>query len=172
MNPGKPFQKSAAPLPPGMQVKAPTRDLRGQRFGRLVALEVVGKTKRNSLLWACLCDCGETLSRASAGLRKSKGISSCGCYLREAAKERLSNENTWNKGATYTIKAEFKTKKAWATALLRQRGNICEKCGWSAARCDAHHKIPKACGGKHTVENGIVLCPNCHRIEHEQGRGD
>ncbi|WP_408509611.1 HNH endonuclease signature motif containing protein [Paraburkholderia sediminicola] len=45
-------------------------------------------------------------------------------------------------------------------------------CGWDKAGCDSHHRIPKAQGGAHTIENGMVLCPNCHRIEHEQGRGD
>lgn len=169
---GKPYQPSAAALPSGMRVKAPTRDIAGQRFGRLTALHVTGKNKQNSLVWACRCDCGNAIDRASSGLRKAKGISSCGCYLKEVSKERLRNEKTWSKGTTYTLKDEFKNKKAWATAVIRERGNACEKCGWCAARCDVHHRVPKAVGGKNTIANGIVLCPNCHRIEHEQGRGD
>ncbi|NCQ35041.1 HNH endonuclease [bacterium] len=44
-------------------------------------------------------------------------------------------------------------------------------CGWDKARCDAHHREPKAKGGKHTIQNGMVLCPNCHRIAHEAGGG-
>lgn len=28
----------------------------------------------------------------------------------------------------------------------------------------------RAEGGQHTWSNAIVLCPNCHRVEHEHGR--
>lgn len=40
------------------------------------------------------------------------------------------------------------------------------------ARCDVHHRVPKAHGGLHTLANAVVLCPNCHRIEHEAGNAD
>lgn len=166
----KPEQASAATLPEGMRVKAPTRDIVGHRFGRLVAMDVVGKTASNSLLWRCICDCGETVTRSSAGLRKTKGVSSCGCYLKERNKEHLRQIGTWNKGTTYALKpdgAEYLNKKAWAAAVIRVRGNACERCGWNAARCDVHHKLPRSQGGRNTIENGAVLCPNCHRVEHE-----
>jgi site-specific DNA-cytosine methylase len=97
----KPFQESAAKLPEGMRVKAATRDIAGERFGRLVAQHVVGKSKRNSLVWLCKCDCGQAVERTSAGLRKSKGVSSCGCYLKEFSKEWLASVEPWNKGKSY-----------------------------------------------------------------------
>lgn len=168
---GKPYQHSAAALPEGMRVKAPTRDIAGHRFGRLVALRVVGKSKANSLVWLCLCDCGASVERSSASLNKSKGVSSCGCYLKEASKERLSSATPWNKGKTYSTKDishEYANKKAWAAAVLRAKGNSCESCGWSEARCDVHHIAPKSIGGKNVIANGIVLCPNCHRVTHEK----
>ena len=102
----KPYQQSAAALPDGMRVKAPTRDIAGQRFGRLVAHEVVGKSKANSLIWLCNCDCGATVERTSASLKKSKGVSSCGCYLKEVSKERLASSTPWNKGKTYATKKD------------------------------------------------------------------
>ena len=34
-------------------------DLAGQRFGRLVTIEVVGKDKYYDKLWRCMCDCGK-----------------------------------------------------------------------------------------------------------------
>lgn len=168
----KPFQESAAALPHGMRVKASTRNIAGMRFGRLLVLNVVGKNKQNSLMWLCQCDCGKMIERSSASLRKAKGICSCGCYLKEFSRERLKQATTWNVGTSYTIKSEFKSKQAWAKAVIREHGAGCEKCGWSEARCDVHHKIPVSVGGKHTIENGIVLCPNCHRVEHESGRDD
>ena len=169
-NTGKPYQESEAKLPKGMSVKAPTRNIEGYRFGRLVALKVVGKSKQNSLIWQCVCDCGNLVNRTSAGLRKSKGISSCGCYLRETSKERLASMTPWNKGKSYSIKKDgekFANKKAWAEAVIRKKGNVCEQCGWDKARCDVHHILPISEGGEHTINNGVVLCPNCHRILHQ-----
>ena len=56
-------------------------------------------------------------------------------------------------------------------AVLRIKGNKCERCGWAEARCDVHHITPRAEGGKNFVSNGVVLCPNCHRVAHEQSGG-
>ena len=163
---------SRARLPDGMAVKASTRNIAGHRFGRLVAIEVVGKTSTNSLIWRCDCDCGGSANRSSASLRKSKGVSSCGCYLREKSKEHLSQKVPWNKGKTYATKPEgavYSNKKAWSSAVIRLRGSACEICGWSEARCDVHHKVARSSGGQNTIENGVVLCPNCHRVAHERG---
>lgn len=60
----------------------------------------------------------------------------------------------------------FGTRHAWANAVRRAKGSACERCGWNEARCDVHHKQPKARGGLHTIANGEILCPNCHRKEH------
>jgi hypothetical protein len=39
----------------------------------------------------------------------------------------------------------------------------CEKCGWSESSCDRHRIDPSK---GYFRENVIVLCPNCHRVEH------
>jgi hypothetical protein len=56
-------------------------DLSGQRFGKLVALKDVGRTKSGGVLWNCLCDCGKTHVVAQGNLH-SGGIKSCGCAER------------------------------------------------------------------------------------------
>lgn len=59
-----------------------TKDLTGQRFGKLVALKIVGKTDKNNKKWLCKCDCGnEVVVRQGclhAGITKS-----CGCMRKE-----------------------------------------------------------------------------------------
>jgi len=45
-------------------------------------------------------------------------------------------------------------------------GNKCMECGWDKGQCEAHHKILKSRGGKSTINNAIVLCPNCHSLKH------
>lgn len=47
-----------------------------------------------------------------------------------------------------------------------QRGNKCEMCGWDKGNCDVHHIKPKSKGGTDDISNLIVLCPNCHRLQH------
>lgn len=50
----------------------------GQRFGKLVVIECVGKDKNNSYLWKCKCDCGQyTITRSSRLV--GGNTKSCGC---------------------------------------------------------------------------------------------
>lgn len=44
---------------------------------------------------------------------------------------------------------------------------VCEKCGWKEAPCDRHKKDKTL---PYYPENVIVLCPNCHRVEHYENR--
>jgi hypothetical protein len=54
-------------------------DITGQRFGRLVAVERIGSSSRGRSLWLFQCDCGTTVERETANLRRSKNPS-CGCF--------------------------------------------------------------------------------------------
>ena len=57
------------------------KDISGQRFGKLIAIKVVGS--KNGAVWLCKCDCGaETLS-TSGGL-KTGHKASCGAHRIEA----------------------------------------------------------------------------------------
>ena len=63
------------------------RDISGERFGKLTALEPSGeRSARGGVLWLCRCDCGKEalveLSRLISGSRKS-----CGCLGRPALKD-------------------------------------------------------------------------------------
>lgn len=62
---------------------SPRKDLVGQRFGRLLVVKEEGRTKRKSVLWGCLCDCGNYTIVISGSLQ-SGATTSCGCYGREA----------------------------------------------------------------------------------------
>lgn len=60
--------------------------------------------------------------------------------------------------------SEYASRGAWSLALRKVFPDGCMRCGWNEGSCDVHHIIPRAEGGKMTLENGIVLCPNCHRL--------
>lgn len=61
-------------------------DLTGQRFGRLLALEDVGRDKKQSVLWMCTCDCGNKITVNADSLR-SGNTKSCGCYHKIRTRE-------------------------------------------------------------------------------------
>ena len=148
------------------------KDISGQRFGRLVALKPYGVTRDNHIAWECVCDCQTVTIVSSASLRKGKkGTRSCGCLRSETSQH--THRGGWNKGQTYAVwdgvSRAYKTKHGWAKAVRRSQGNVCIVCGWDKARCDVHHIISQSQGGLNTLDNGQVLCPNCHRILHERG---
>jgi len=53
-------------------------DLRGRRFGSLVAEEPTVQRVNRNIVWSCRCDCGKTIVASSDSLRNG-AIESCGC---------------------------------------------------------------------------------------------
>lgn len=62
-------------------------DLTGQRFGRLVALSDVGRNRSGSVLWRCVCDCGQEVIVRGAELRNG-AYKSCGCLRADTTSVR------------------------------------------------------------------------------------
>ena len=59
-------------------------DLRGRRFGRLVALEIASRSPSR---WLCHCDCGKEHVVVATLLKNGK-CRSCGCLRREVSAAR------------------------------------------------------------------------------------
>lgn len=79
----------------------PKLELAGKRFGRLVAIEDVGRNEGSGVLWRCRCDCGgENIVEASQLV--SGSVRSCGCLGRELAAERLKHFSRKTHGESYT----------------------------------------------------------------------
>ena len=64
----------------------PTKDITGERFGRLTAIRESYKRNRVSY-WLCECDCGESCTVRKPSLLNGN-TRSCGCLLKEAVSER------------------------------------------------------------------------------------
>ena len=64
-------------------------DLTGQRFGRLTAVRPTEERSGRSVVWECVCDCGNT-AFVAAGRLKSGDTKSCGCVKR-VTEEYLKN---------------------------------------------------------------------------------
>lgn len=73
------------------QIKKHFKDITNQRFGRLVVLEKTDKrTSNRSIIWKCLCDCGNICEISQDSL--NRGTQSCGCLQREKVKQNRINK--------------------------------------------------------------------------------
>lgn len=64
-------------------------DISGQRFGRLTVSEMTDQRRKSSVMWRCLCDCGNIVIAASGDLRTGH-TRSCGCLKLEILKARVT----------------------------------------------------------------------------------
>jgi hypothetical protein len=62
-------------------------NLTGQKFGGLIVLEDVGRTKQGSVVWKCLCECGNT-TNVTTGHLQNGATQSCGCLRRAITSQR------------------------------------------------------------------------------------
>lgn len=62
------------------------KDITNVKFGRLTALYSTEKRSGSSVVWHCICDCGQECDVSIANL--GKYVFSCGCYRKECAKEK------------------------------------------------------------------------------------
>lgn len=61
-----------------MKLHGNTKDLTGQRFGKLVVLYPTEKRQSRSVVWHCICDCGNEVDISSKNLTYGSS-QSCGC---------------------------------------------------------------------------------------------
>lgn len=64
-------------------------DITGERYGKLIALEPTEKRLGGSVIWKCLCDCGNTTYVSINNLRGSKPVRSCGCGVRSIGESKI-----------------------------------------------------------------------------------
>lgn len=64
-------------------------DLKDKEFGNLKVIKKTDKKDSNgSIIWHCLCKCGNYTDVSANNLKKGRVVS-CGCFAREKAKENL-----------------------------------------------------------------------------------
>jgi hypothetical protein len=86
------------------------KDWVGLRFGRLVVTHISHKNAKGVQYFAAKCDCGNTTT-ASGGNLSSKQVTSCGCYQKQIASERMRKYEVLSKqDRTYTSWLEMKKR--------------------------------------------------------------
>lgn len=103
-----------------------TRDITGQRFGKLVALRPTEQRVCGQVVWECRCDCGEITFVASGNLRRGN-TRSCGCLHSQVVSEASRNDLQGKRFGRLTVIAA--TEK-------RQNGSVVWQC-----RCDCGNSV-------------------------------
>jgi hypothetical protein len=86
-----------------------TLDIRGQRFGRLVAVETTRKGKRGDLAWRCLCDCGGETVVVASRLKRGE-TRSCTCLQKTHNLKHGHARDTAKKTPEYTAWTHMKDR--------------------------------------------------------------
>lgn len=133
------------------------KELSGQRFGKLVAIEPLEKRNAHgSVVWRCKCDCGNESNVSAANLGKKGGTRSCGCSHTLPPGEAAFNALL--KNYTYSAKRRgltFELTKAQFRELTKQR---CHYCGQEPSR---EHGDPGL--------NGTYTCNGLDRKDNIEG---
>lgn len=87
-------------------------DLTGQRFGRLVAQEYVGRVNNNTM-WKCICDCGNEVVVNAHSLKDGITLSSI-----SSSRKINKNNSTGVRGVTFDRK-----RNKWVAQITFQRKN-------------------------------------------------
>lgn len=91
------------------------KDISGRRFGRLTAVKPVGRKDR-SILWLCLCDCGNTVNATTEQLQ-SGDRKSCGCLEKESRQAVMKAKHF-----DHTNIAKIASRKPYANSKTGVRG--------------------------------------------------
>lgn len=54
--------------------------------------------------------------------------------------------------------------------ILERADLGCAICNWKESSCDVHHIIPRSKGGTDDLTNLILICPNDHRLIHNNNK--
>lgn len=142
------------------------KDLTGQRFGRLVAVEkadwyVTPRSGRRKEMWRCLCDCGQETTVQRTNLTFGL-VASCGC----AGKNQLSRPASVRYSA---VRSGAKVRGlAFELALEKFTEMTARPCRYCKQARGSHRGIDRVDNALGYVEgNCVPCCWVCNRAKAE-----
>lgn len=130
-------------------------DISGQRFDRLIALEIAKDKSYNNdshAIWKCLCDCGN-ITYVPINHLKSGATKSCGCLAHDLAIDDLTGQ----KFGKLTVLKQVSRPENVATI---------SRAYW-LCRCDCGSEIIVRSSALKDINNGIQSC-GCIKSKGEQ----
>lgn len=117
-------------------------DLTGLKINKLKVIKCIGVDKRNSQIWECICDCGETTIGITYEI-KSGHKKSCGCYQKEQTSKAKSIDVSGQRFGKLTVIKRIGANKFSESffsclcdcgnninvPLSRLKGGITKSCG-------------------------------------------
>jgi len=156
-----------------------TRNLIGEKFGRLLVTGKCEKRKHRQVQWECTCDCGKGLIIVTAQLTTGK-TQSCGCLRDEKTSARFRKHgHAGSKEYSAQVSAKRRAMQrelggsftvAEIKELFALQEGRCIYCESELSQVGFHrdHMTPLVRGGSNEITNIQLLCPNCNRRKHDK----
>lgn len=145
--------------------KSRRSDLSGQVFGELTAIEIdeAKSLKHDRIHWKCVCSCGKHVSVAVSNLT---GGDATTCGNRKIHYSGRNNGN-WKGGVTPELLSARTSSdyNAWRDEVYKKDWYTCQCCGSSHGIIKHAHHLKNFSENKemrYDINNGILLCDNCH----------
>ncbi len=89
-------------------------------------------------------------------------------YMRKSRPTRCSSCKRVTKRGSKSASSILELSKRTISKLMKRAKFSCSMCGWNKTSLDLHHIVYRSIGGGDKHQNLIALCPNCHRMAHEE----
>lgn len=109
-----------------MKGKAGIKDISGEKFNRLTAIESTGTKTSGGYIWKCLCDCGN-YTEVPIGALGYGSVQSCGCAK---ATHGMTKTPAW---------------RAWDSMVTRLKDEKCKEWYWDVS-ADPNWLLPNGQG--------------------------
>ncbi len=147
------------------------KDLKGKRFGKLVALEFAGVIKRE-VYWTCECDCGKLKNVRTGSLRR-RLFKTCGCeQYQKGKKHHLWNHNL-SKNDRQLLKNGrniFPENTKFRNEVFKRDNYTCQVTGKKGSRNICAHHLESWHANKDLrfeIFNGITILQSVHKLFHK-----
>lgn len=112
----------------------------GKKFGKLIVVASTEKRKNGSIVWDCLCECGNH-KMVPTHLLTSNHTQSCGCLIREVQGIDITNQRFGKLVALYPIEEKKSGQSSIIWHCKCDCGNECDVNGTNLRR-----NLTKSCG--------------------------
>jgi len=168
-----------------------SKDISGQKFGKLVALEPTNKrTTYGGVIWRCLCDCGNEAEVACRHLivtkYEGKGTRSCGCLWIEKQYKLPEGESSFNR-LFYDYKKKAKYREIEFSLSKEEFKDITNKnCFYCGTLPHQKQRSGRRLNGRYIyngvdrvdnnigyiMENCVPCCGICNKMKRDISKED